>query len=98
MFIITDEPTTLYLKTQIFWRAETQVDILYFLQVNSTFAGKLKSCTRSFLNVSEVLKIFRMLKKTRETSKKFENIYIQNIQLVIHKNYFKNLVIYQIIC
>ena len=36
MFIITDEPTTLYLKTQIFWRAETQVDILYFLQVNST--------------------------------------------------------------
>ena len=36
MFIITNE-STLYLKTQIFWRAETQLDIIKY---SLFFAGK----------------------------------------------------------
>ena len=37
MFIITGEPATLDLKTEIFWRAQTQVDIIEY---SLFFAGK----------------------------------------------------------
>ena len=39
MFIITGEPATLDLKTEIFWRAQTQVDIK-MTECSLFFAGK----------------------------------------------------------